>query len=47
VGFLYWIFFAFCLSLGKGGALNPFISAWIANAAFGVLGVYMFLHVRQ
>lgn len=47
LGFLYWIFFAFCLSLGKGGAIHPFISAWIANIAFGSLGVYMFLHVRQ
>ncbi|MEI6125027.1 MAG: LPS export ABC transporter permease LptG [Pseudomonadota bacterium] len=47
LGFLYWIFFAFCLSLGKGGAIPPFLSAWIANIAFGSLGVYMFLHVRQ
>jgi len=47
LGFVYWIFFAFCVSLGKGGTVAPFISAWIANAAFGMLGLYMFLHVKQ
>ncbi len=46
-GFLYWTFFAFCLSLGKGGSIPPFMAAWIANGAFGALGVYIFLHVRQ
>ncbi len=47
LGFLYWTFFAFCLSLGKGGAIPPFVSAWIANTTFASLGIYMFLHVRQ
>jgi len=47
LGFIYWTFFAFCLSLGKGGSLPPFVSAWIANIAFGLLGIYIFLHVRQ
>ncbi len=47
VGFLYWLFYAFCLSLGKSGALPPVLAAWTANIAFGFVGVYMFLHVRQ
>ncbi|MCX8042979.1 MAG: LPS export ABC transporter permease LptG [Desulfobacterota bacterium] len=47
LGFLYWLFYAFCLSLGKSGALPPFLAAWTANIAFGFVGVYMFLHVRQ
>ena len=47
LGFLYWIFFALCLSLGKNGSLPAFLSAWMANAAFGAIGVYMFLHVKQ
>lgn len=46
-GFLYWVFFAFCVSLGKSGALPPLLAAWIANIVFGMIGVYMFLHVRQ
>lgn len=47
VGFVYWLFYAFCLSLGKSGALPPVLAAWTANIAFGFVGVYMFLHVRQ
>jgi len=47
LGLTYWIFFSFCVSLGKGGVLNPFISAWIANIIFGMLGIYLFLRVRQ
>jgi lipopolysaccharide export system permease protein len=46
-GFIYWIFFAFCVSLGKSDALSPLLSAWTANIAFGAMGTYMFLHVRQ
>jgi len=46
-GFVYWIFFAFCVSLGKSGALPPVLAAWTANITFGMIGVYMFLHVRQ
>jgi lipopolysaccharide export system permease protein len=47
LGLTYWVFFSFCISLGKGGVLNPFIAAWIANITFGMLGVYLFLRVRQ
>ena len=46
-GFVYWIFFAFCVSLGKSGAMPPLLAAWTANITFGMLGIYMFLHVRQ
>ena len=47
LGLTYWIFFSFCVSLGKAGILHPFIAAWIANIIFGMLGVYLFLRVRQ
>ena len=47
LGFFYWMFFAFCLSLGNGGILPPVVAAWVANISFGFLGLYMFLHVRQ
>jgi lipopolysaccharide export system permease protein len=46
IGFTYWVFFNICLALGHGGALPPFISAWIANLIFGTLGVYSLLQVR-
>jgi lipopolysaccharide export system permease protein len=32
--FLYWTFYSFCLSLGYGEMLPPFVAAWTANAAF-------------
>jgi len=47
LGLTYWIFFSFCISLGKGGMLHPFVAAWIANIIFGMLGIYLFLRVRQ
>jgi lipopolysaccharide export system permease protein len=47
LGLAYWLFFSFCISLGKGGILHPFIAAWIANIIFGMLGIYFFLRVRQ
>ena len=46
IGFGYWGFFQLCLVLGHGGALPPFIAAWIANFIFAVLGLYLLLHVR-
>lgn len=47
IGFFYWLFYAFCLSLGKSGALPPIFAAWTANIAFGLVGAYIFLHVQQ
>jgi lipopolysaccharide export system permease protein len=46
-GFLYWIFFALCLSLGKSTSIPPIFAAWMANVAFGSLGIYLFLQVHQ
>lgn len=37
--FLYWIFYSFCVSLGYGGILPPFISVWLANFIFLCLGI--------
>jgi len=47
IGFVYFVFFNFSLSLGRGGLLPPLLSAWVANALFGTLGTYLFLRVRQ
>jgi lipopolysaccharide export system permease protein len=47
IGFIYFAFFNFGLSLGKGGLLSPLLSAWAANILFGTLGTYFFLQVRQ
>lgn len=36
--FIYWIFYSFCLSLGYGGLLPPWMAAWLANLVFACLG---------
>lgn len=46
IGFSYWILFSICLALGHGGALPPFMAAWIGNLIFGMLGIYLLLQVR-
>ncbi|MGD2270398.1 MAG: LPS export ABC transporter permease LptG [Desulfobacterales bacterium] len=42
--FIYWIFYTFCLSLGSGGKLHPFIAAWLANFTFLCIGIYIFVN---
>jgi len=34
VAFLFWIFYSFCLSLGHGEVLPPWVAAWAANVIF-------------
>lgn len=34
IGFLYYIFHNFCVSLGYGGVLPPILAAWMANLIF-------------
>ena len=37
--FLYWVLHSFCLSLGYGGLLPPFVAAWISNIIFSCYAV--------
>lgn len=46
VAFLYWIFLSFCISLGYGERLPPFIAAWTANFIFLCLGGVTLLNVK-
>jgi lipopolysaccharide export system permease protein len=39
VVFLYWVLHSFCLSLGYGGILPPFVAAWISNIIFSCYAV--------
>lgn len=39
VVFLYWVLQSFCLSLGYGGLLPPFVAAWISNIIFSCYAV--------
>ena len=43
VAFFYWIFYSFCLSLGYGEMLPPFMAAWAANLVFLCFGILIFL----
>ncbi|MBI5892454.1 MAG: LPS export ABC transporter permease LptG [Deltaproteobacteria bacterium] len=47
IGFSYWIVFAVTASLGYIGAIPPFFAAWSANFMFGIIGILMFMNVRQ
>jgi len=47
ISFFYWVAFSFSLSLGKAGALPPFLSAWLGNFIFALVGVHFFLSVRH
>jgi len=46
IGFLYWVFQSFCLSLGYGNVLPPLISAWIANCVFLCGGAVLVLNAE-
>ena len=37
--FLYWVLYSFCVSLGYGGGLPPFLAAWTANLIFSAVGI--------
>jgi len=41
IGFIYWMFLSFGLSLGHKEAISPVIGAWIGNVVFGILALYM------
>jgi lipopolysaccharide export system permease protein len=42
IGFGYWVLSAFCISLGHNGALPPWIAAWVPNAIFAMIGLFLF-----
>jgi lipopolysaccharide export system permease protein len=46
IAFLYWIFHSFCVSLGYGEMLPPWIAVWIANVTFMFIGMFALLHAE-
>ena len=42
IGFGYWVLTAFCISLGHSGALPPWLSAWLPNSIFAMIGLFFF-----
>ena len=47
IAFLYWIFYSFCLSLGYGEMLPPWVAVWAANFVFFCAGIFLLLHTEQ
>lgn len=46
IGFSYWIFHAFTLTLGRSLTLPPLLAAWAANILFSIAAAVMFSRVR-
>ena len=44
--FLYYVFYSFCLSIGYGGMIPPFISAWAANFIFLCTGAVAVIYAE-
>lgn len=45
ISFVYWVMYSFCISLGYGRMLNPFMSAWLTNMIFLCFSVWFLLTV--
>ena len=43
----YWFLYNFSISLGHAGRFPPFFAAWLANALFCAMGVYMLLQTDR
>jgi lipopolysaccharide export system permease protein len=44
--FLYWVLHSFCVSLGYGGLLPPFVAAWISNIIFSCYAMFNLLNAE-
>lgn len=42
IAFGYWVLTAFCISLGHGGAMPAWLSAWATNVIFVMIGLFFF-----
>ncbi len=45
--FLYYVVYSLCRSLGRGGMVDPFISSWIPNLIFLVLGIFLVIRAEK
>lgn len=46
IAFLYWVFYSFSVSLGRGEMLPPLLAVWAPNFVFLCLGVLMLMHAE-
>jgi lipopolysaccharide export system permease protein len=47
IGFSFWVVQAVGISLARGGAMHPFIAAWLPHLIFSLIGFYYFLGVEE
>ncbi|MEE9610716.1 MAG: LPS export ABC transporter permease LptG [Desulfatiglandales bacterium] len=47
IAFIYYLFMALSLALGRTGTLHPFIAAWISNFLFGLVGFFQMVSIKQ
>ncbi len=45
--FVYYLLMAAFSALGKNGALDPFVAAWVPNAIMGTAGLVLFRRVEH
>lgn len=45
--FSYYVLFIIFMYLGKSGAVSPIIGAWAPNVVFTMMGLFLFLRMRQ
>ena len=46
IAFVYWVSFSFCMSLGYGEMLPPFVAAWTADFIFFCVGLLWLLNAE-
>jgi lipopolysaccharide export system permease protein len=46
IGFSYWLVYAFGLSLGRSGALPPWLAAWSGNLLFGIACLWLLRRIK-
>ena len=42
IGFSYWVLLGFCVSLGKAGAMQPWLAAWLPNLLVGAFSLFLY-----
>jgi lipopolysaccharide export system permease protein len=47
IAICYWLILSISLSLGNTGTIPPHLAPWISPAIFGIIGMYMFMKIRE
>jgi lipopolysaccharide export LptBFGC system permease protein LptF len=45
--FVYYLMMSAFAALGKNGAMNPYLAAWLPNAIMGSIGAALFWRVEH